>query len=119
MNPGTMLELQRQLQRIRSYEASTASGSVRLFSAWAGWILAVIVIAIWIPSTSDGSRFVVPAVCVLIAVRSVYSIIQYNMNKRMRPILEALLYVPQSEPKQDQAEIPISPKPKRSRTRPR
>lgn len=119
MNTGTMVELQRQLERIRSYEASFASSSLRQFSAWAGWILAVIVIAIWIPSTSDGSRFVVPTVCVLIAVRSVYSIIQYNMNKRLRPILEALLSVLLSEPKQDQAEIPIVPKPKRSRTKAR
>jgi hypothetical protein len=33
--------------------------------------------------------------CLLIGLRSVFAIIQYTVNKRLRPILEALLDIPE------------------------
>jgi hypothetical protein len=100
MNPKTMMELERQLQRIKLYESGPASSSLRNIANWATWILAVVGIAAWIPFTSDGPRFVFPMLCLLIGLRSVFAIIQYNVNKRLRPILEALLDIPENVTKQ-------------------
>ena len=102
MNPKTMMELERQLQRIKLYESGPASSSLRNIANWATWILAVVGIAVWVPFWSDGSRFVFPILCVLIAIRSVYAIIQYNVNKRLRPILEALLDIPENVAKRNE-----------------
>ncbi len=115
MNPSTLLELERELQRLKAPDSETTSGVWRYLHVWSPLVVASALMALWFGYQSDSSRFAIPILAILIAVRSLYTIIQNNLNNRLRPILEALLSVPEDLPKQEHSETPDIIKPKRAR----
>ena len=115
MNPATILELERELQKIKTTNLPKPSGLWRYLNLWSPLIVAFALMAFWFRYEPDSSRFAIPILSILIAVRSLYSMIQNNLNKRMRPVLEALLSVPEDLPKQEHSENLDIVKPKRAR----
>ena len=101
MEPVTRLELQRQLERIKTSQTGLSSSRLRYFSAWAGLIAAILVMGLWFTFQPEASRLVIPFLAAIIAVRSLYTIVHQDNMRRFRPILEALLHVPEDSPKQD------------------
>lgn len=114
MNPATVLELERELQKVKASDTTSTSGVWRYINLWSPLIVAFALMALWFNYQPEASRFALPILSILIAIRSLYSIIQNNLNKRMRPVLEALLAVPEQLPKQELAEKVVI-KPKRAR----
>jgi hypothetical protein len=110
MDAVTRLELQRQLQRIKSSQTGLSSSPLRYFAAWAGLIAAIVLIALWFVVQPEASRSVIPFLAVAIAIRSLYTIIHHDNMKRLRPILEALLSAPEDSPKQEVSQNSTSKK---------
>ncbi len=101
MDAVTRLELQRQLENIKLSQTGFSSSPMRYFAAWAALIGAIVVIALWFAFQPESSRLVIPFLAVVIAIRSLYTIIHQENMKRFRPILEALLHAPEDSPKQE------------------
>ena len=117
MNPTTLLELQRELLRIQASDRRPRPFARRSLYAWGYLILAFVLTAFWFRYESDTSRFAIPLLSILIAGRSLYIIIQNSIDRRLRPILEGLLYVPETTPKQEQSDEVAVVKPKRARSK--
>ena len=115
MNPTTLLELQRELQRIQAADTRPRPFARRFRYALGTLCLAVALTAFWFAYESDTSRFAILLYSILIASLSLYTVIQNNIDKRLRPILEGLLYVPETMPKQEQSDEVANAKPKRVR----
>ena len=115
MNPATLLELEHELQKVKASDFPKTSGLWTYLNLWSPLIVAFALMALWFRYQPDSSRFAIPILAILIAVRSLYAMIQNNLNKRMLPILEALLSVPEDLPKQERSENLDIIKPKRDR----
>jgi hypothetical protein len=115
MNPATLFELERELQKVKASDFPKTSGLWKYLNLWSPLVVAFALMALWIRHEPDSSRFAIPILSIVIAVRSLYSMIQNNLNKRMRPVLEALLSVPEHLPKQEHPENLDIVKPKRAR----
>jgi len=102
MNPSTRLQLQTQLEEIKSSQTAPESSPLAYRAAWIALILAVPLIALWIiPPWQDRSRAWPLLVFFYFFAQSLYIIIQYKVSNRLRPILEALLYIQEEPPKQE------------------
>ena len=111
MNVSTRHELQTLLEKIKSTQTSPGASPLAYRVAWVTLVLAPVVAGSMIPLTRDpGWVFTVVVVLWLLLaffVQALYAIIQHNLNKRLRPILEALLYVPEIPPLQEE-QTPMS-----------
>ena len=101
MNLSTRQELQTLLDNIRVTQGTAGGSSLAYVVAWIGLVV-IPFIALWLGSEVR-DPFSGPLLIVLLPffLQALYSIIQFNVNKRLRPILEALLYVPEVIPKQE------------------
>jgi hypothetical protein len=118
MNPQTLSELQRQLQKVKASVSPNASSLWRRFNdVWSPLIVAVALIALWFTYQPESSRFAIPILAIFIAVRSLYTTIQNNLNKRLLPILDALLSISDDLLKHEHSENPDIIKPKRERSK--
>jgi hypothetical protein len=106
MDAVTRLELQRHLETIKLSQTGFSSSPVRYFAAWAALIAAIVVLGLWFAFQPESSRVVIPFLAVAIAIRSLYTIMHQENMKRFRPILEALLAVPEDLPKQEVSQTP-------------
>ena len=107
MNVTTRRELQTLLDNIKVRQGTAEGSSLAYRVAWIALIGAPL-IGLWIIPQLRGP-FSGLSVIVLLPffVQALYSIIQYNVNKRLKPMLEALLYVPE-EPLKQTEQIPGS-----------
>ena len=115
MNPSTLVELQRELQKINASESQPRPFFRRPAFAWGYLVFAFALAAFWFSYESESSRFTIPLLSILIAGRALYILVQNNIDKRLRPILEGLLSVPEVLPKQEHSEVHEIVKPKRAR----
>lgn len=100
MNISTRHELQSLLDNIRVTQG-TADGSPLAYRvAWITLVGAPLVGLSVVPRLQEIYWAVSAAVLLPCFIQALYTIIQYNVNKRLRPILEALLCVPDEQPKQ-------------------
>jgi hypothetical protein len=102
MNPSTLVELQRELQKINASESRPGPFFRRSVYAWGYLVFAFGLAAFWFSYEPGSSRLAIPLLAILIAGRSLYILVQNNLNKRLRPILESLLHAPEALPKQEQ-----------------
>jgi len=115
MNPQTLLELERQLVKVKaSYPANASSLWRRFNDVWSPLIVSAALMVLWFAYQPEASRFAIPILSILIAVRSLYTVIQNNLNKRLLPVLEALLSIPVDSAKQHSEDLEVI-KPKRAR----
>ena len=109
MNVSTRHELQTLLEKIRATQTSPDGSPLAYRVAWMELVVLPF-IAVWIISLMRESYWGVPLMVLLpFFIQAFYTIIQHNVNKRLRPILEALLYVPEEPPKQEE-QIPKTAK---------
>jgi hypothetical protein len=109
MNVSTRHELQTLLEKIRATQTSPDGSPLAYRVAWIELVVLPFVAA-WIIFLIPASYWFVPLMILLpFFIQAFYAIIQYNVNKRLRPILEAVLYVPEVPPKQDE-QIPKTDK---------
>jgi len=101
MNVSTRLELQTLLEKIRVTQTSPDGSPLAYRVAWIELVV-LPVIAAWMISLLRETYWGIPLMILLpFFIQAFYTIIQHNVNKRLRPILEALLYVPAELPKQE------------------
>ena len=113
---STRQELQSLLDNIRVAQG-TADGSPLAYQV--AWIVIVLapLIGLWVVPQLEGPYSGFSLIVLLpFFVQALYTIIQYKVNRRLRPILEALLFVPEPPPKEAE-QVPDKPK-KASGTRP-
>jgi 1,4-dihydroxy-2-naphthoate octaprenyltransferase len=98
MNVSTRRELQTLLDEIKVTQGTAEGSSLAYRVAW-GVLVVAPLIALWIVSQLEGpySGFSI-VVALPFFVQALYSVIKHNVNKRLRPILEALLYIPDEQP---------------------
>jgi uncharacterized membrane protein YphA (DoxX/SURF4 family) len=95
MNVATRLELQSLLDNIRAAQGSPDSSPLANQAAWLTLILTPllgVVVSLGVRPPFSAVFFVV---LLSIFVGSLQTIMKYKFNKLLRPILEALLYVPE------------------------
>ena len=96
---STRQELQSLLDNIRVAQG-TADGSPLAYQV--AWIVIVLapLIGLWVVPQLEGPYSGFSLIVLLpFFVQALYTIIQYKVNRRLRPILEALLFVPEPPPK--------------------
>lgn len=109
MNPQTLLELERQLVEVKaSYPPNASSLWRRLNDVWSPLIVSAALMVLWFAYQPEASRFALPILSVLIAVRSLYTVIQNNLNKRLLPVLEALVSIPDGLAKQHSEDLAVT-----------
>jgi hypothetical protein len=106
MNVSTRHELQTLLDKIKTTQTSPEASPLAYRVAWISLLLSPLIAGLVIPLLHD-SGWVFSVIVVLwlllwFFVQALYTIIQHNVNKRLRPILEALLYVPEELPIQEE-----------------
>ena len=99
MNVSTRLELQTLLQNIKGAQMSPEASPLAYQVAWVT-LFAAPLIGIGVVPFVRSSNWGFPLTLVLwlvfwFFVQALYTIIQHKVNMRLRPILEALLYVPE------------------------
>jgi hypothetical protein len=100
MHVSTRHELQTLLDEIKVTQGTAEGSSLAYRVAWI-LLVAAPLIGLWTVPQLQGPYSGFSLIILLpFFVQSLYSIIQYNVNKRLRPILEAVLYVPEEQPKQ-------------------
>ncbi len=123
MNVSTRHELQTLLEKIKSTQTSPEASPLAYRVAWISLLLAPLIAGLIIPLSRNSnwafSLIVVLWLLLWFFVQSLYTIIQHNVNKRLRPILEALLYVPQEVPIQEEQRPKTLSKARKGRTAPR
>lgn len=113
MNVSTRLELQTLLEKIRATQTSPDGSPLAYRVAWIELVVLPFV-AVWMIYLVRESYWGVPLMILLpFFIQAFYTIIQHNVNKRLRPILEALLYVPAEPPKQ---EVPVAKTAKKAKS---
>ena len=106
---STRQELQSLLDNI-SVAQGTADGSPLAYQV--AWIVIVLapLIGLWVVPQLEGPYSGFSLIVLLpFFVQALYTIIQYKVNRRLRPILEALLFVPEPPPKEAE-QVPDKPK---------
>jgi hypothetical protein len=106
---STRQELQSLLDNIRVAQG-TADGSPLAYQV--AWIVIVLapLIGLWVVPQLEGPYSGFSLIVLLpFFVQALYTIIQYKVNRRLRPILEALLFVPEPPPKEAE-QVPDKPK---------
>jgi hypothetical protein len=95
MNVATRLELQTLLDKIRAAQGTADLGPLANQAAWLTLILTPligVVVSLGMRQPYSSLFFI----CLLaLFVGSLQTIMKYKFNKLLRPILEALLYVPE------------------------
>jgi hypothetical protein len=109
MNVSTRLELQTLLQNIKGTQMSPEASPLAYRVAWLTLIAAPLIGLAVVPFIGS-SKWSYPLSMFLLIflgffVQALYTIIQHKINMRLRPILEALLYVPE-EPAKQEEQIP-------------
>ena len=108
MNVATRLELQSLLDKIRAAQGSPDSSPLANQAAWTTLILTPligVVVSLGVRQPYSAVFFIV---LLSLFVGSLQSIMKYKFNKLLRPILEALLYLPE-EPVTQEEQIPKRP----------
>jgi hypothetical protein len=101
MNVSTRHELQTLLDNIRVTQGTAEGSSLAYRVAWIGLVGLPFLAAGVLPLIRE-SFWSLPIILILgFFVQALYVIIQYKVNKRLRPILEALLFVPEEPAKQE------------------
>jgi len=98
MNVSTRHELQTLLDNIRIKQGTADASPLAYRVAWIALVAAPLVALTLTPLLQEIYWSVSVAILLPIFVQALYTITQYNVNKRLRPILEALLYVPVEQP---------------------
>ena len=100
MNVSTRHELQTLLDNIKVTQGTAEGSSLAYRVAWIGLVAPPLIAVSIVPQLR--APFAAASLVVLLPffVQALYTIIQYKVNQRLRPILEALLYVPEELPKQ-------------------
>lgn len=102
MNVSTRHELQTLLAKIRATQTSPDGSPLAYRVAWIE-LVALPVLAAWIISVTQQSYWAFFLIVLLsFFIQAFYTIVQHNVNKRLRPILEALLFIPEEPPKQEE-----------------
>jgi hypothetical protein len=106
MNVSTRLELQTLLQNIKGTQMSPEASPLAYRAAWVTLIVAPL-IGIGLAPFIGASNWGFPLTMFLwlffwFFVQALYTIIQHKVNMRLRPILEALLYVPEEPAKREE-----------------
>jgi spore maturation protein SpmA len=99
MNVATRLELQSLLDKIRAAQGSPDSSPLANQAAWTTLILTPligVVVSLGVRQPYSAVFFIV---LLALFVGSLQSIIKYKFYRLLRPILEALLYVPEEPAK--------------------
>jgi hypothetical protein len=100
MNVSTRHELQTLLEKIRATQTSPDASPLAYRVAWVELVVLPF-IAAWIIYQTRDSYWGLSLMLILpFFVQAFYTIVQHNINKRLRPMLEAILYVPEEPPKQ-------------------
>jgi hypothetical protein len=117
MNVSTRHELQTILDNIRVTQGTAEGSSLAYRVAWMVLVVTPLIGLIMIPRI--GAPFSELSVFILLPffVQSLYTIIQFKVNQRLRPIVEALLFMPEESVKQEEQRPKVSAK--SAKTRPR
>ena len=103
MNASTRHELQTLLDNIRVTQGTAEGSSLAYRVAWIGLVVTPLIGLMAIPQLREPfSALSLVIILLPFFVQSLYTIIQFNVNKRLRPIVEALLYVPEEPVKQEE-----------------
>ena len=102
MNVSTRRELQTLLDNIRVTQGTAEGSSLAYRVAWIVLFVAPIIGLITAPQMGAPFSGLSLAILLPFFVQSLYTIIQFNVNKRLRPIVEALLFVPEESVKQEE-----------------
>ena len=102
MNVSTRHELQTLLDNIRVTQGTAQGSSLAYRVAWIVLFMAPIIGLITAPQMGAPFSGLTLAILLPFFVQSLYTIIQFNVNKRLRPIVEALLFVPEESVKQEE-----------------
>lgn len=96
MNAEVTIKLMKHLEEIKKGDVGPNSALTRFVMAWLGLIGGIVFLARFITFEPAGSQEWLEIsegiILISIILRSFYVIVWYNFNKRMRPVLEALLH---------------------------
>jgi hypothetical protein len=105
MNVSTRRELQILLDNIRVTQGTADGSSLAYRVAWFVLVCAPVLAILLLPYLREPFSGLPILLFLPFFVQALYSIIQYNVNRRLRPILEALLFVPEEPPIQAKTEV--------------
>jgi hypothetical protein len=100
MNVSTRHDLQTLLDNIKVTQGTAEGSSLAYRVAWIELVAPPLIAVSIVPQLRGPFVGVSLVVLLPFFVQALYTIIQYKVNQRLRPILEALLYVPEELPKQ-------------------
>ena len=97
MEPSTTIQLRKQLEAIKEFERKNAPSRLSYFGYWGELILGVVLLGRLIIIPIEQSQFIpfIPwvffAFSIFLTCHGLYLLVRYNLDKRFRLLLEAVL----------------------------